>query len=84
MPELVTWKCKDGREVAVRDMTDDHLINTIRFCEKLAERRADTATRNDNSYYTSAEEAIITEPEWCLPPQYETMVAVAKGRGLRV
>lgn len=29
-----TWKTKDGRVVRVCDMTDSHLLNTIRFLER--------------------------------------------------
>ena len=30
-----TWLCKDGRLLALREMTDQHLINTYAFLERL-------------------------------------------------
>ena len=31
------WKTKDGKEIRIKDMTDIHLFNTIKFVEKIAE-----------------------------------------------
>ena len=30
---LPSWQTKDGRVVLLRDMTDEHLANTIKYCE---------------------------------------------------
>lgn len=30
---LPTWTTRDGRVLLLRDMTDEHLANTIIFCE---------------------------------------------------
>jgi len=32
----VTWRTKDGREIAVRDLEDAHLLNVIRFLRRRA------------------------------------------------
>ena len=34
-----TWVTKDGQVIPVRDMTDDHLRNTVRYLRRGAERR---------------------------------------------
>ena len=27
----IMWKTKDGREISIKDMSDTHLVNTIRL-----------------------------------------------------
>lgn len=79
--KLVIWKCKDGREIAVRDMEDAHLVNTIRYLERRAERIADSSNIMGA---VDIMDFIPGEFSWFLPPQYDTMVAVAKGRGIKL
>ena len=31
----IQWETKDGRSIPIKDMTDDHLENTIRVVEKM-------------------------------------------------
>lgn len=32
--EVTTWKTRDGREIALREMADSHLQNTVRFLRR--------------------------------------------------
>ena len=38
-PKGPMWTMKDGQRIAVRDMDNGHLLNTIRFLERAAERK---------------------------------------------
>lgn len=80
MFERVMWKMRDGTMIAVVDMTDSHLLNTIHFCERVAERKA---RQEDSSWTTMWDEpGVHVEPEWFLPRAYSTMISVAQARGL--
>lgn len=67
------WKQRDGTEIRVVDMDDQHLFNTIRMLERSAERHA-----RDLFY------AYDFDPNDCLKPIYWTMVAVAQTRGIQL
>lgn len=32
------WKCKDGRAVPIKDMTTDHIINSMRMLDRMHEQ----------------------------------------------
>ena len=33
----IIWKTKDGKEIPIKDMTDEHLLNTINMLGKIKE-----------------------------------------------
>ena len=83
MNNLVMWKCKDGREIAVRDMSDDHLVNTDSTqLEERAEKLALPKTTYNGEPLTSWNLS-AANLKWFLPVQLSAMEAVAKARGLR-
>lgn len=36
---LICWETKDGRNVPIKDMSDEHLVNTLRMIQRTIERR---------------------------------------------
>ena len=90
------WKTQDGRLIAVKDMTDSHLLNTISFLQRNAEcRRA-----NNSIFYTTCvppngdmaqmcfehefDFAITATWEDFVPGIYFVMVDDATKRGLQI
>jgi hypothetical protein len=75
-PDL-TWKTKDGRDVKVMEMTDQHLVNTIAFLKRNIERYRDNEAAayggmsggDMSSYYAEGEadcasDKIMVAQEW--------------------
>lgn len=85
------WRTKDGRTIPIREMTDDHLVNTMRFLERAHRRYVDTvllyelpddmgdmAREAAESEMADAEESTVEE----LFPIYDNMQLEALRRGL--
>ena len=53
-PTKTTWVTREGDRIAVKDMTDDHLVNTIRFLRRNGERAKDAAMFAALAYADSA------------------------------
>lgn len=75
------WKQKDGTEIRVIDMDDQHLFNTIRMLERNAEARA---KRADKFQPLDFEEHFDNLPEHYLKPIYYIMVVAAQSRGIQL
>ena len=82
------WTCRDGAKVRICDMSDQHLINTIRLLQRLHQAElaamyafSGTLTGEQATYHA---EAMIDqmEHEDCAHPLYEDMVQDAERRGL--
>jgi hypothetical protein len=82
------WTAANGRIIAIRDMTDDHLMNTLR----LIERRVNTAWlqcldviyREKHVSENDIDEAMQQTLDVCINDQrYNTLLTEAIQRGLK-
>jgi hypothetical protein len=65
------WRCKDGREIPMGSLEDNHLMNILRMLKRDAEN---TFADCGNKYFTSWRQAAF----W----QFEYLEAEAERRGL--
>jgi len=47
---MKTWTTKDGRKIPIREMTDSHLENTIRFLRRAFEAYRDDVAMNPPAF----------------------------------
>lgn len=90
------WTMRDGTKIAIKDMGDQHIINTIRFLDRAAERiheqaimdgfSALSAVNGEQARYSIEDGIASLEQDGSDPydefPIYEHLVAEASRRGL--
>lgn len=97
-PTVTHWVTKDGHVIAVTEMTDDHLANTIRFLWRTAEAvrdheayEMDSAAQNMRGEMASNELEAAAWALYDLPiqdylestmPTWPTLIAEATRRGI--
>lgn len=80
--KYVMWTQRDGTQLAIKNMDDKLLFNTIRQLERNATREANEDTKAANAWNTG--EAFEFDPDMYLKPEYFNMVAVAEARGIKL
>ena len=66
------WTQKDGREIAVKDMSKKHILNCIRLIEKIAKREFSCAVNNTEILSTMVTGEMAS---FDLDQKYETLIA---------
>lgn len=79
--EYVTWTTKDGREIRVTEMTDAHLLNSIRMLERKAERDYE---HQDIGHTLDIQEVCVMDYEFFLHTKYPALVCEAQKRGIKL
>lgn len=88
-----TWTARDGTQVLIKDMTDDHLINAIRWCRRNEDRIEDEtadaysfagSTRGEMaSYYADQYADMAADRMHYFFEAKRSLEAEAKRRGLK-
>ncbi len=82
-----TWITKDNVPIPFNQITDQHLVNIIAMLKKNWEKAFKEGCANADSGTTiaSAEDCMpAPDYDWFKPKQYDELVALAKGRGIKV
>ena len=82
------WTCANGKKIRICDMTDTHLINTIKYLERKSEQYVQNLNppnlQGDIAQYLAEQEydAIIEDPSLTLPEIYYNLVDEMERRKL--
>lgn len=60
------WRTKDGRTIPIKEMTDSHLTNTIRFLERAHQRYVDDMTKNGPPVFQGEMAQMYADEEYAL------------------
>ena len=83
------WTCKDGTRVRIKDMGDDHLVNTIKWLQRhhqyeiaAAYSVASTFSGESMASYYADQDIDYMEQEESMHPLYNDLVEEAERRNL--
>lgn len=96
--KTTVWTTKDGTEIPIREMTDSHLYNTIKFLQRTAEKKVQAFALAPNPFtaemasdsFDRAQDAVLDNPEEAVEdalnevPQYDNLLKEATRRGLNI
>ena len=95
MTNMKQWTTKDGSKIRIKDMENDHLVNTINFLEKRAMQMAEAELRACANISFSGEEAQRMQDDFLentpedivenyLPDIFEDLIEEASKRDLEL
>ena len=82
------WTTKDGQKILIEEMTDQHLLNTIAFLERVHQEEIAAAwsclstLRGEMAQFYCENDIDKLESEESNHPQYDDLVEEAMSRGL--
>ena len=59
MEKMKTWIMKDGTEIAIKNMTTGHIVNSIEMLKRMAEEEFDKLLEMSNEDYIKISENYI-------------------------